>query len=94
MASDPRNEGLSQEGGRPNGAEPDDVSEKHPVSGEPPVATAQTAELAEEVEETGPKNRFEEFAARFRRPPESSREQKSGAKMCCFITHRARKLWH
>ncbi|MEO7651050.1 MAG: hypothetical protein ABIZ80_11330 [Bryobacteraceae bacterium] len=37
--------------------------------------------MAEEVEETGPKNRFEDFAARFRRSPDSAREQKSGDRL-------------
>ncbi len=81
MASESRNESLSPADGRPNGGEPNKVSEKHPVSGEPSVATAQTAELVEEVEEMGPRNRFEKFVARFRRPPESAREQKSGDRL-------------
>ena len=68
MASDQKNEN------RPNGIEPEEVTAKQPVSVEPENAT-------EEIEETGPRNRFEEFTARFKKPPESAREQKSGDRL-------------
>ena len=68
MASDQKNEN------RPNGIEPEEVTAKQPVSVEPENAT-------EEIEETGPRNRFEEFTARFKKAPESAREQKSGDRL-------------
>ena len=68
MASDPKNET------RPNGTEPEEVAAKQPIYIEP-------SNEAEEIEETGPRNRLEEFAARFKKAPESAREQKSGDRL-------------
>ncbi len=75
MASDPRNEIRTDD------VAPEEVSTKQPLAAEPADATAQAADLTEEIEEIGPRNRLEEFAARFRKQPESAREQKSGDRL-------------
>ena len=66
---------------RPDGVDAEEVASKQPLAAEPANPNAQATDPTDEVEEAGPRNRLEEFAARFRKQPESAREQKSGDRL-------------
>jgi hypothetical protein len=78
MANNRRDENLHPQDGQPqNGAEHAGETAAEPIIGKPSAAT-DPVESVENDDESGPTNRIEAFAARFRRPAESSRDQKSG----------------
>ncbi|MCX6626055.1 MAG: hypothetical protein NTW28_00295 [Candidatus Solibacter sp.] len=81
MANDSRSENPPRENCHPDAAEPARLPEGNARSGEPPESSVRLAEAAEEIEDAGPKNRFEDLAARFRRPKESARDHKAGDRL-------------
>src|ERR1700731_371071 len=72
MSINLRDEKLAHESGEPAAA-----SEPNPDPNAQPAAVTP----ADEPEETTVKGRIQEFAARFRRPVESARDQKSGDRL-------------
>lgn len=81
MVNDSRSENPPKGNGNPNAVGPARAPEGNAISGELPESTSRSAQPAEEVDDTGPKNKFEELTARFRRSRESARDQKAGDRL-------------
>lgn len=81
MANDPRSENPLLRGEQLNVTEHAGDIKQPSVAGKESEASTDPAREAEDTDEPGTQSRIEAFAARFRRPAESTREQKSGDRL-------------
>jgi hypothetical protein len=81
MANDPRSENPPSRDEQLHGAEHAGDINQASIKGKESAATAEPAEPAEDTNGSGTESRIEAFAARFLRPAESTREQKSGDRL-------------